>query len=192
MKLLVDRSIHRIINNLLSLVVVGLALVILVLPYLPQVSWWAGHNAPLISSAKPQEAPTQIPKDNTLFIPKLGLTEIINEGQSLDTVDKGVWRLPQTSTPLLASNTVLVGHRFTYRGASVFYHLDKLTVGDVITTYWQGKTFNYRIVSSSVVPPTELVVEAPTDQPTLTLYTCTPLLTAQDRLVIRAILEGSL
>lgn len=104
----------------------------------------------------------------------------------------GVWRLPYTSTPDKGGNTVLVGHRFTYtEPQGVFYFLDKIRVGDAITVYWQGKPYEYVVMSTSVVPPTDLAVEAQTTTPRLTLYTCTPLWTAQNRLIVVAEPKGS-
>ena len=116
----------------------------------------------------------------------LGMEETINEGNSIATLRKGVWRLPHTSTPDKGGNTVLVGHRFTYSGQAVFYHLDKVKQGDRITIVWKGKLYSYEVKTIKVVPPTEVSVEANTKEPMLTIYTCTPLLTAKDRLVIQA------
>jgi sortase A len=98
----------------------------------------------------------------------------------------GVWHLPYTSTPDKGGNTVLVGHRFTYAGPAVFYHLDKVQVGDDVTMQWQNKTYTYTVTEVKVVPPTETSVEANTKDPQLTIYTCTPLWTAKNRLVIVA------
>jgi sortase A len=86
----------------------------------------------------------------------------------------------------------LVGHRFTYAGAAVFYNLDKVKSGDQIIVYWHGKAYEYKVFNISQVSPNKASVEAPTNESILTLYTCTPLLTAKDRLVIQAVLENVL
>jgi sortase A len=127
-----------------------------------------------------------IPSENTLIIKSLGMREKIFEGESIYTVNRGVWRRPHTSTPDQGGNTVMVGHRFTYSGQSVFYNLDKVKQGDEITVFWNSKAYTYVVDGIGVVPPEAVEVEAPTAEPRLTLYTCAPLLTAKDRLVIRA------
>jgi sortase A len=177
-------------NTLLSIVLILLALYIIVWPFLPSLSWWARYDAPVISGiAKPNVNRSTIPDTNTLVIPSLGLQEAIHEGESEHTVNKGVWHRPGSSSPDQGSNTVLVGHRFTYSGKSVFYNLDKVRAGDEILLYWDDKSYTYKVESTIVLPPEAVEVEAPTDDAVLTLYTCTPLLTAKDRLVVRARLQ---
>ena len=178
------------LNDGLSLVVVSLALYILIFPLLPAASWWVKYEAPIVSVQRQSNVipvqPEDIPAENTLSIPALGLREAILEGQSVATVDKGVWRRPNTSTPDRASNTVLVGHRFTYRGAAVFYNLDKIKIGDELALYWEGKAYTYKVFAINVVTPEADIVEQPTSEPILTLYTCTPLWSSKQRLVIQA------
>lgn len=181
-----DKKLRR-VNNVLSMVVVMLAMYIFMLPFWLQINWWFKHNAPLISRSPALALPQEpIPEQNTLVIPKLNMRQPILEGKNATTVDHGVWRRPNTATPLGSGNTVLVGHRFTYQGAAVFYHLDKLTVGDIIRVYWEGKIFDYKVTQTKEVSPAESSVEAPTDSRQLTLYTCTPLWTAKHRLVVIA------
>jgi sortase A len=161
-------------------------------PILPEINWWLKHNAPVISipaSNTPLRV-TAPPTVNTLVIPKLDLKQEIYEGAGLETADKGVWRRPATATPEQTDNTVLVGHRFTYKGQGVFYFLDKLQVGDTVITYWNGKEYTYKVRSMDVVAPSEISVEAHTSKSTLTLYTCTPLWTSKSRLVVTADLVG--
>lgn len=178
---------HKRINTLLSLVLLLLAGYIILWPFLPSLNWWVRFEAPVISAiTKPRVERAEVPDTNTLVMPALGLSEQILEGPGIETVNKGVWRRPNTSTPDQGSNTVLVGHRFTYAGNSVFYNLDKVKVGDEITLYWYQKPYLYKVDQVVTVPSEAVSVEALTTDPVLTLYTCTPLLTAKDRLVIRA------
>lgn len=174
-------------NALLSVVLILLALYIIVWPFLPSLTWWARHDAPVISAiAKPNVKTEAIPDTNTLVVPSLDMREVVHEGESEYTVNLGVWHRPKSSNPENGSNTVLVGHRFTYSGESVFYNLDKVKVGDDILLYWNKKPYAYKVESTIVLPPEAVEVEAPTEGSVLTLYTCTPLLTAKDRLVVRA------
>ncbi len=181
------------INYGLILIALGLGLYILLSPLIPQLGWWVEHrgkvDAPSVSTA-PQVEPANIPKENLLVIPRLNMRETVHSGQSATELNKGPWLIPATSTPDQASNTVIAGHRFTYSGPAVFYFLDKVQVNDFITLYWNQQTYNYKVSSIRVVPPTDTSVQAPTTTPQITLYTCTPLWTAKKRLVVTGLLEG--
>ena len=127
-----------------------------------------------------------IPSDSRLVIPSLGLDEHIYEGSSPYLVNKGVWARPKGSTPPKGGNTVLVGHRFTYNGPATFYSLDKVAVNDKILIYWGGEEYDYTVRESKVVAATAVDIESATKTPRLTIYTCTPLWSAKDRLVLIA------
>jgi len=187
-------------NWLLVFIILAINLYVLVSPLLPQIDLWrrkqeaaavAGlpYKTNLDSSSKKDDMRAEIPSDNRLVIPKLALDEHIYTGSSPYLVNKGVWARPNTSTPPKDSNTVLVGHRFTYGGPATFYSLDKVAVGDKLVLYWQGKEYDYTVTSTKVVAPTAIEVEEPTKQPQLTVYTCTPIWSAKDRLVVVAKLD---
>jgi len=134
--------------------------------------------------------PAPADMQNRLIIPAMLLDQPINEGKDMSALKNGPWRLPQTSTPSKGSNTVIVGHRFTYSNPhGAFYHLDKVRAGDEIGIYWQNKKYLYRVAKSEVVPANRISVEAPTGKAQLTLYTCAPLWWPKDRLVVTAVLE---
>lgn len=182
----------RVINNILTVVVVALALYIILAPFWPQAEFWVQEESPLKNWASQSDSVTDEADgtvgSNRLFIPKLGLSELVYDG-AVEPLSKGVIHRPKTSTPDKASNTVLVGHRFMYSERGVFYHLDKLAVGDELTLHWLSERYDYVVKEVKVVPPTAIQVEAPTDEPILTLYTCTPLWTSKDRLVVIAELK---
>ena len=179
---------HKRLNHLLALIVGTLALYIVVWPIAPQVGWWLRHSAPIISRPAVNtglKLPA-IPKENTLIIPKIDIKQSIIEGTDLSTLDKGIWRRPLSSNPSLGGNTVLAGHRFGYTGKGPFYFLDKLTIGDKITVYWEGVRYEYEVNSIKEVPPSDISVEQPSSGAILTMYTCAPLWTAKNRLIIQA------
>ncbi len=124
---------------------------------------------------------------NLLLIPKIGVKIPIVEGNDESTLNKGAWRLPETSFPDKGSNTAIAGHRWKYRPPSekTFYLLDKLEVGDSFEIFWQGKEYNYKIVSTTIVLPKDVWVLNPTQVPTVTLITCTPLFSTAKRLIVR-------
>jgi sortase A len=167
-----------------------LAVFVIGMPFLPALSWWAKHEAPVISHpasvATPVASSPAAPQDNTLVIPNLGLSEIIHEGTSIHTLHFGVWHLPDTGSPDKGGTMVMAGHRYTYSGSGVFYHLDLVKAGDPIVLYWQHQRYNYVVTKTEVVAPTEVSVQAPSSDAHLTIYTCTPMWTFKNRLVVFA------
>lgn len=190
------------INFWLSMVVVVLALYVIAYPFWPALTYtWndkTNHRPPLVVANESRPASDRsitvpeesIPVDNVLVIPRINLQEVIYDGLGVGVLEKGLWHRPASSNPGEGGNTVIAGHRFTYRGAAVFYHLDKVEVGDKVIVYWGGKKYQYEVVRSYVVTPSDPTVEAATDTPRLTLYTCTPLWTSKNRLVIQAEFRG--
>jgi sortase A len=126
---------------------------------------------------------------NHLVIPKLQLDEKILEGERAGILDDGIWRRPHTSTPDNGSNTVIVGHRFTYHSKPPFYHLDKLAENDKILVVYDGKIYEYKIFEERITHANDKTVEAQSQENILTLYTCDPLWTAENRLIYTSSLE---
>lgn len=180
----------RKVNNILSIIVCVVALYIIAWPFLPAIGWWVRYQAPVISAAPHVTLPDAGTPGNLLIIPGLGMQQTIHEGQTAATLSKGVWHMPASSTPDKGSNTVFSGHRFTYSGKSVFYYLDKVKVGDRLYVQWDGKLYQYNVTHIQEVSPDASQVEDPTNDSQLTLYTCTPLWSAKNRLVIQAVLQG--
>jgi LPXTG-site transpeptidase (sortase) family protein len=182
---------HRRVNNALTILVIMLALYILAAPYLPQIGWWLNPPTVPSRSASVKASPKKpISAQNLLIIDRLDMRQTINSGKTMSELRKGPWLIPKTSTPDRSSNTVIAGHRFTYAGPAVFYFLDKVQLHDSIVIDWQHKEYTYRVATIKIVPPSDLSVQNPTKSSQLTLYTCTPLWTAKNRLIITAPLEG--
>jgi sortase A len=173
----------RTLNNLLTAVVLLLAAYIMLSPLLPLFTQKL-HPPQSVSAATAEIKQEPIAAEPTLKIPRLDMKQQIHTGSTTAELNKGVWLVPKTSTPDKQSNTVIVGHRFTYAGPAVFYFLDKIQLKDKIYVDWQQKRYIYEVQNIKEVPPTALSVHAATNKPVLTLYTCTPLLTAKNRLVI--------
>lgn len=102
-------------------------------------------------------------------------------------MSKGAWLLPGTAKPN-EGNTVISAHRFQFLppAKNTFYHLDKVEIEDYVTIYWQGEEYDYQVVKKEVVEPNSLLLAQKTSFSQLTLYTCTPLWTAAQRLVVIA------
>lgn len=173
-------------------------------PVLPQLDLWRRRHASAAVAGLPyttkldKNSPVAvkrkpIPQDDRLVIPSLAIDQKILRGTNPYIVNLGVWARPNTSTPPKGGNTVLVAHRFTYKGPSIFYSLGDMKKGDKVAVYWSGKEYDYTVDSNKIVDGTDLAVENPTKFPELTLYTCTPLWTAhpQYRIVVTALPDGA-
>ena len=184
-------------NNILTILVIGLGLYLIIMPLLPQLSYWLQKRTGKISntiaySDDGKDGSKPIPQDNRLVIPQMGLDATVNEGTYASTLKHGLWRRPKTSTPDKGGNTVIVGHRFTYKSLAIFYHLDKVKEGDEFALFWQGKEYLYKVTEVRIVNPNQVEVEENTTDPILTLYTCTPMWTSKQRLVVIAkLIEGA-
>ena len=118
--------------------------------------------------------------ENRLYIPKIDINLPYSTGGA-ETMERGAWwRKPENGNPKDGGNFVLSAHRFimgltpqqTLR-KSPFYNIDKLTIGDEIIIDYNGVRYNYVISEKQSVKPDAVEIEQRTDQPRLTLYSCT-------------------
>lgn len=181
----------RKINNFLTVLVVILAVYLILSPFWPQLLFWIKDKTGQIDNTIPYSAKTEdpketkpIPEDNRLIIPQMDLDDTVYEGKYASTLKKGIWHRPQTSTPDKGGNTVMVAHRFTYSSPAIFYHLDKLSIDNELAVAWNGELYTYRVRDVKIVNPDQVEIENNTTDPILTLYTCTPMWTAEKRLVV--------
>lgn len=144
---------------------------------------------------------TAVTQDPRLVIPKINVDVPVIYGVGADhdsqmtAMEKGVahFAIPGASShPGEVGNTVLSGHSSNdlFDGGDykfIFAQLDKLSTGDTIYANYQGTRYTYVITKKEVVLPTEVnKLIYPTDKPIMTLITCTPLGTAQKRLLVTA------
>jgi sortase A len=191
---------YRIANWYLLAAIISINLYIASAPLIPQFQFWLEKRgdkqtqlSELVTPTSLTPTPTADPHADTnhLVVPSMLLNEPVYEGRSESVLNKGIWHRPNTSTPDKGGNTVLVAHRYTYTNPrGTFYYLDKLAVGDSIALFWGDKKYIYKVASTKTVKATQTEVEANTEQPQLTLYTCTPLWLPKDRLVVTANLEA--
>lgn len=194
-----------------AFLVLILSILGLLWPFLPEIGYRIFPNRPnlaqynispdttakLSSDAtanpnQPAAKPNNDPNLRKLIIPSIGVDTNILTGPTLDVLNtnEGVWLDdPNYNLPEL-SNIVLAGHRFQYLppNTSTFYHLDKLQAGDKILLLWQNQEMVFEVQTSQTVPPTAVEVRNPTNDGSqvLTLYTCTPLGSNTNRLVVQA------
>ena len=104
-----------------------------------------------------------------LEIPRLDVSVIVMEGDDDTTLARAVGHLPDTALPWEPGNAVIAGHRDTF-----FRPLRNVREGDEIRMTTARGTFDYRVVRTEIVEPTNLSVLAPTPSRSLTLVTCYP------------------
>ena len=156
----------------LLLVIVGAYVLLLVLT----------PNIPFLYSSQPLDV-------KAMGTPKVGVNKIMIPGIGVDipygtngqaSLDSGAWwRYPERGDPVKGGNFIIAAHRFSIQLTphdtaikSPFYHLDKLKVGDPIIVDFSGKRYGYKISKAYTVKPTQTEIEAQTDKPKMTLYSC--------------------
>lgn len=152
------------------------------------------NNSPAQQTPK-QTSPLKpaIPSTNAVTISAANIQMNIIEGtDAKSALNHGAWHIPGTSSPDKGGNTVLSCHRYLYtRGPNVSkncYHLDKLKIGDVIEITWDGKIYKYRVFEEIIVKPNAIEILDNTADPILTIFTCHPVYSTKERLVIKAML----
>jgi len=132
-------------------------------------------------------SPAKAVTDKHMIIPKIGVDADIYQG-GIESLSKGLWLLPGTSTPDQGSNTVISAHRWLYLPPDprTFYNLDKMEIGDRFTIQWQGAEYTYEVYEIKIVNPEQVEILDATKDPIVTLFSCTPLYSTEKRLVVRA------
>ena len=117
-------------------------------------------------------------------IPRLGLSAIVFEGTSRSTLRRAVGHIAETALPGQPGNVGISGHRDTF-----FRPLRNIKKDDIITLTTLSGEFRYRVVSTKIVPPSDVAVLDSGKEEVLTLVTCYPfyfLGNAPDRFIVRA------
>lgn len=103
----------------------------------------------------------------------------------------GTLQYGNSANPGEKGNVVVIGHSSGQLWAPgnykfVFTLLDKMEVNQRIFIDYKGQRYIYRVSKTKVVPPTDISVLQHSDEPQLTLITCTPVGTSKNRRVIIA------
>jgi len=151
------------------------------------------NNFPINLNNKKNNPTQSFPKtkysvsQNRIIIPKIGVNAPIIESKNSEYgLSKGSWHVPESSTPDKGGNTVITGHRFKYLPPNnlTFYLFDKLEIGDIVSVLWKEKNYYYKIKETKIVKPTDLSILEPTKKSILTMFTCDPIYSQKNRLVI--------
>jgi len=119
-----------------------------------------------------------------LQVPRLGLNDIVVQGDSDADLRRAVGHLSNSALPGEWGNVALAGHRDTF-----FRPLRDIRVGDEIKFITRERSYEYVVESIEVVAPTDLRVLESSAEHDLTLLTCFPFHyvgPAPKRLVVRA------
>ena len=120
-----------------------------------------------------------------IWIPRLGIAAIVDEGINHKTLALSVGHIPSTALPGQSGNIGIAGHRDTF-----FRSLRHIEREDMITLTTLRGEFRYRVVSIKVVGPSDLaVLDSDGESEILTLVTCYPFYyvgSAPDRFIVRA------
>ncbi len=164
----------------------------------PTATSTPGSDDPVVSTPTtlaPFAAPPEGESLGLIGIPKLGVGDAIVEGVNVEDLRKGPGHYPSTQMPGHEGNSAIAGHRTTY--SAPFGDLDQLANGDDIRVTTVQGDFHYKVTQTLVVDPSEVSVLDPTPDParpghnlaTLTLTTCNPKYSAEQRLVVKAQLQ---
>ena len=128
----------------------------------------------------------------TLSIPKINIDQAIVSNQDNDLASHLV-HFEGTTLPPQKGNAVIFGHStlpqlFNPKDyKTIFANAYKLTIGDKITATVSGILYTYKIMSITVVDPSDTsIFYQDQDTSYLTLVTCTPPGTTWKRLIIKA------
>jgi sortase A len=120
-------------------------------------------------------------------IPAIGLDAELRDQITQESIDLGPSHWPGTAAPGGEGNTVIAGHRNSH--SSPFHDLGNLRPGDtIILLDAGGRAFTYSVTETFVVHPDAVWI---TEQPPghmITLFTCHPIGSAAQRLVVRGTL----
>ncbi len=120
-----------------------------------------------------------------IAIPRIGASFVIVKGTGTDELKSGPGIYPETNFPGIAGTTAIAGHRTTY--LAPFRHVDSLRPGNRILLFMPYAHFTYTVIGHEVVAPTD--VAAAINQISysrLVLSACTPLFSAEKRLLVFA------
>lgn len=142
-------------------------------------------------ASSPQGQPT--PKNMTLTVPKLGLEDVaVPTGFKQAELDReGLLRIKESGLPWKeGSNTFIAGHALGFpwtRVPRAFYSLDKLMPGDeIFLESADGRAYTFRVYDRMTVEPDDTWVTYPVEGKTVvSLQSCTPIPTFENRLIVR-------
>ncbi len=118
-------------------------------------------------------------------IPKIGVDTDLRDQITQESIDLGPSHWPGTAAPGGYGNAVIAGHRSSH--SAPFHDLGALVAGDAVALSDQaGHVFTYHVTEMFVVNPDAMWIVDQKPGRTLTIFTCHPIGSSAQRLVVRA------
>lgn len=120
-----------------------------------------------------------------IVIPSIGASFVVVKGTDTEDLKSGPGIYSETSFPGSGGTTAIAGHRTTY--LAPFRHIDALQPGQAIRLQMPYAQFNYAVLGQRVVSPNDVqAAVAQLGYSRLVLSACTPLFSAEKRLLVYA------
>jgi sortase A len=156
-----------------------------------------GENSPELGA--PQKAPTvtsggkNVSAVIKITVPRLGLKDVaVPTGSRQAELDReGILRLRGSGLPWIeGSNTFITGHALGFPRTRVpyaFYKLNKMKPGDeIFIEDKDGRRYTFRVFDLLTVEPNDYWTTYPVEGETIvSLQSCTPIPTFENRLIVR-------
>ncbi|MGD8813333.1 MAG: class D sortase [Anaerolineales bacterium] len=146
---------------------------------------------PLVQSLASVPIPTPGPEQaQSLFIPALWNEPApVVQGDGWEQLKRGVGQHIGSANPGERGNLVLSAHNDIY--GERFRYLDRLNPGDDLLVTTATREYLYRVISISIVEPTDVSVMEATERRTITLISCYPYMVDDQRIVVAGeLVEG--
>jgi len=121
-----------------------------------------------------------------IFINSIEVEGNIFEGLDSKTMNKGFWHFPTSDLPGQKGNSVIIGHRYAKLppNKDTFFNLDKVKVGDKIEVVQLDQTHTYIVTDTKIVEKNDISILQNYSDYRITLITCSPLWSSDQRLVV--------
>ncbi len=119
-------------------------------------------------------------------IPSIKLTQGVVEGIGDNVLQYYLGHFPESVKPGEAGNFAVAGHRVS-EYTDAFVNLYKIKIGDDIIITTRDKKLTYEVDDMFIVKPDEVYVLDQTEEPTITLVTCT--VGAKERVIVKGKLK---
>ena len=119
-------------------------------------------------------------------IPSIKLMQGVVEGIEDSVLQYYLGHFPDSVNPGDTGNFAVAGHRVS-EYTDAFVNLYKVKIGDDIIITTREKKFTYEVNDMFIVAPEDVYVLDQTEEPTITLVTCT--VGAKERVIVKGILK---
>lgn len=148
------------------------------------------HLRPLVQSLADIPLPTPGPEQALrIQIPAIKVDAQVVQGDGWEQLKKGVAQHPGSGDPGKNGNVVLSAHNDIF--GELFRDLDQLKPGDKVVLFTAQRAYNYEVVDTRIIQPSEVSVMDSTNEPVVTLISCYPYLIDDKRIVVIARLQGT-